>query len=830
VRRYLLAAFLGVALIAAVGGVLFARSLDEGASSAAAASQAWQTGTAAADLLAAEQRIEARLVSLAADPAVARLAEGRPTPRARQAATAGLASLRELGDAVVPSACVVRPGSGRLTALDLVAGGTAACQVEAVVAAAITAADDDVVRARVRAPDGSARLVVATPMAAPDGAEGSVLAAEIDLAALFEATPTASAAAPASLLVDARSSDILARSDVPDPTGDGRAVPNDIQVYLSGILGGHDGTIQVLAGMGWLATFAPALPTIAGSSLGIVHVWGLPAPPSSVGPVLGLVLLGVLSLSLVAFVVARHFLRPFDQLAESRAQLQVLYREAREDALHDGMTGLGNHRAFQDELSRQVDLFMRRREPFALALLDVDDLKRVNDSEGHTAGDEVLVSLARTMRQAFRHGDRLFRIGGDEFAVLLPGADADVASALAERLLHFCQRPPGGERRCTFSCGISAMPRFSTDRTSVYRQADAALYWAKRHGRVTIEVFDADRDQPSEAVLQSIDSAVYDIVRGRLISPVFQPIIDLASGTILGFEGLVRPDPSGPLPDAPQLFAAATTTGRTIELDLACLSVVAAGARQLAPEQLLSVNLSPKTLEYRDFETHWLLDDLLRAGIDPRRVIVELTERDPIRDMARLQRNLAHLQQYGVRLAADDVGAGNAGLRMLSQLQFDVVKIDLTLVHEGVQRTGSRAVLRSIRDLALRQDALLIAEGVETEDQLRVICDLGIPAAQGYLLGRPRPTTSHADAALRELVLGSAFETRVARPLRADARPVDPLALQAALAGTSPGIAGRGGAARPAGSVELLAMGAAAVTVEAEGSGSIIVPALGATA
>ncbi len=829
-RRYLLAAFLGVALIAAVGGVLFARSLDEGASSAAAAAQGWQTGTAAADLLAAEQRIEARLVALAADPAMARLADGRLTSRTRQAAADGLAALRDAGDVVVPSACMVWPTSGRSISLDPDAETVDACPIVEVAAAASLNTMGDVVRTRVRAADGTARLVVATPIGVPEGGEPAVMAAEIDLPALFRTTPSASTVAAASLLVDARSSDILARSDMPGSATEVGAVPSDIQVYLSGILAGHAGTTRVLADMGWLATFAPALPTIEGSPLGIVHVWELPTTPSSLGPILGLVLLGVLSLALVAFVVARHFLRPFDQLAESRAQLQVLYREANEDALHDGMTGLGNHRAFQDELSRQVDLFLRRRERFALALVDVDDLKRVNDGDGHAAGDEVLVSLARTMRETFRHGDRLFRVGGDEFAVLLPGADADVASSLCERLLHFCQRPPSGERALTFSCGISAMPRFSTDRTSIYRQADAALYWAKRHGRVTVEVFDPDRDQPSEAALQSIDSAVYEIVRGRLISPVFQPIIDLASGTILGFEGLIRPDPSGPLPDAPQLFAAATTTGRTIELDLACLSVVAAAARQLTPEQLLSVNLSPKTLEYRDFETNWLLDDLLRAGIDPRRVIVELTERDPIGDMTRLQRNLSHLQQYGVRLAADDVGAGNAGLRMLSQLQFDVVKIDLTLVHEGVQRTGSRAVLRSIRDLALRQDALLIAEGVETEDQLRVIRELGIPAAQGYLLGRPRASTRLADVALRELVLGSAPTLSVARPPRADSRPLDPLALTAALVAASPGSAQEAGLGGPWGPGVPPAASDPAGSGEAERPGALVVPLAAATA
>jgi EAL domain-containing protein (putative c-di-GMP-specific phosphodiesterase class I) len=249
-----------------------------------------------------------------------------------------------------------------------------------------------------------------------------------------------------------------------------------------------------------------------------------------------------------------------------------------------------------------------------------------------------------------------------------------------------------------------------------------------------------------------MDSAVYEVIRGRSLTSVFQPIVHLGSGAVIGFEGLIRPDPSGPLPDPGRLFAAAMTTGRTVELDIACLGVVSAGAHQLRADHLLSLNLSPKTLEMRDFETSWLLDGLIRHHIDPRRVIVELTERDPIGDLVRLRRNLDHLQGYGIRLAADDVGAGNAGLRLLSQLQFDVVKIDMTLVQEGAARMGPRAVLRSIKDLASRQEALVIAEGVETPDQLRFVQELGISAAQGYLLGRPSARVATDTLDLERLV------------------------------------------------------------------------------
>lgn len=453
---------------------------------------------------------------------------------------------------------------------------------------------------------------------------------------------------------------------------------------------------------------------------------------------LALVLAAVLAL-IVAMALVRYFLRPLEELADSRAQLEILYREAREDALHDGLTGLGNHRSFQDELARQVDLFHRRGVAFVLLLVDVDNLKAVNDSEGHAAGDAMLVNLAVTMREMFRGSDRLFRVGGDEFAVIMPTAELESAVAASDRLRHFSLRPPAGARPTSISGGISAVPRFAANRDQVYRQADAALYWAKRHGRATVEVFDPERDQLNDDVGgEGIANAVHDVIRGRQrLSAVYQPLVDLRSGRVLGFEGLVRPDPAGPLASAGRLFAAASATGWTVELDLACFGVVAAGARGLKKDSLLSFNLSSRTLELKHFDAAWLLDPIAQSGISPERVIVELTERDAIGDMRQLQRNMALLQQKGLRMAADDVGAGNAGLRLLSQVQFDFVKLDLSLVHEGVQRVAARAVLRSLRDLALRQESIVIAEGVETREQLQLVQELDFPVGQGYLLGRP---------------------------------------------------------------------------------------------
>jgi EAL domain-containing protein (putative c-di-GMP-specific phosphodiesterase class I) len=169
-------------------------------------------------------------------------------------------------------------------------------------------------------------------------------------------------------------------------------------------------------------------------------------------------------------------------------------------------------------------------------------------------------------------------------------------------------------------------------------------------------------------------------------------------------------------------------------------------------------------VEAANFSAEALLGILARNGIAPERVVVELTEREKVEDIGSLQGNLTALQRAGVRIAADDVGAGNAGLRLLSQLRFDIVKIDLTIVQEGAERDSSRAVLRSLRDLAARWGASVIAEGIETVSQLRTVRDLGIAAGQGYLLGRPNPGLSLIAVDLPGIEAGGLILERRPRP------------------------------------------------------------------
>ncbi len=301
----------------------------------------------------------------------------------------------------------------------------------------------------------------------------------------------------------------------------------------------------------------------------------------------------------------------------------------------------------------------------------------------------------------------------------------------------------------SFSAGISAIPGLARDRDSLYGQADAALFWGKRHGRTCVTVYDADRHEApiTQRAPAELSAMVARVAATGAVRAVFQPIYDLATGVPRGFEGLVRPLPDSGFADAGSMFEAAEATGRTGELDLACLNTVMETAARLRLPGSLTINLSPRTMEMDDFSVHALLRMIVRHGLDPRHIVLELTEREAVEDIGRLRRSVEACRVAGIRLAADDVGAGNAGLRLLSQLRFDIVKIDLSLVQGGAVHDASLEIVRTLRDLADRWGALVVAEGIETPAQLDVVRSLGIGAGQGYLLGRPtdRPSTEPLD-------------------------------------------------------------------------------------
>jgi EAL domain-containing protein (putative c-di-GMP-specific phosphodiesterase class I) len=241
-------------------------------------------------------------------------------------------------------------------------------------------------------------------------------------------------------------------------------------------------------------------------------------------------------------------------------------------------------------------------------------------------------------------------------------------------------------------------------------------------------------------------AAVVEVIADNLLRPVFQPIVDLASGGTLGYEGLIRPVAPAPYPDPVSLFAAAELSGHVVPLDMACVEAILSAGARLPEGMFLSVNLSPRTVEAPEFSAATMLSILARHDFSPDRLVIELTEHQPIVDLEQVRHKLDSCRRAGIRWAADDLGAGNAGLRLLSDLRFEVVKVDLGLVQRSAPGAPSSAVVESIVAFASRTGALVIAEGVEHEEQVEQLTQLGVTAAQGYLFSRPGPLPDWATA------------------------------------------------------------------------------------
>jgi len=473
----------------------------------------------------------------------------------------------------------------------------------------------------------------------------------------------------------------------------------------------------------------------------IVAVLGFAAAHRGAATVLGVdelgaLLAGAAAALAIATLALAAVVRP---LVTTQAELQDRYEAALADSLRDPLTRLGNHRAFHEELDRQTAGALRYGVPVSLLLIDLDEFKAVNDGQGHAAGDRVLRGFGQLLATALRRADRAFRVGGDEFAVLLPHTDAAGARVVARRLLAQALGPSlrlADHQPVSFSAGLSALPELADSHARLYAQADAALYTAKRGGRTDIAVFDpASETAPADSSAAS--SAIAEVIARGQLSPVYQPIVELGTGRVLGVEGLIRPVAPAPFSGPGDLFASAEASGRLTALDLACIDTIVAGAVTLPAGQFLSLNLSPATLEAPEFSAATLLGILARHGFAPDRLVVELTEQQDLHDPERVRARMATCRRAGVRFAADDIGAGNAGLRLLAEITFEVFKVDLGLVQRSASGGLSNAVLGSVVELAARTGALVIAEGVEHASQLPRLSAMGITVGQGYHLGRP---------------------------------------------------------------------------------------------
>jgi diguanylate cyclase (GGDEF)-like protein len=438
-----------------------------------------------------------------------------------------------------------------------------------------------------------------------------------------------------------------------------------------------------------------------------------------------------LPMILAFYRITRHYER---KDLERQAEVNRLQQAA----LTDGLTGLANHRAFQEDLQREVSRAARADQPLTVAMLDVDDFKEINDSRGHAQGDQVLSQIAGVV-SFLRSQDRGYRVGGDEFALIMPNTDAAGASEALHRLRTSVANSLGGP---TISIGYSTSGQ-GPFRAEVMRDhADSALYEAKHRGKNQVVAYAPDLDEGSDLSANKM-RIMRQVLSNEDVSMWFQPIFRIGSSELIAFEALLRL-PNQPSIDGPsEAFEIAQHMGLSRDLDLLCVTKALENANELPANDKLFINLDPATLVHKDFSAPELLQVVTSHGFDPAKIVFEVTERTPA-PIHKIAKQVEALRACGFSIALDDVGAGNAGLEMLRLIKFEYVKIDRSVILDALNGGPGRAVILAIVAFARETGAFMIAEGIENKEMLESIKfdehglkQFWVQGVQGFLMGRP---------------------------------------------------------------------------------------------
>jgi diguanylate cyclase (GGDEF)-like protein len=440
----------------------------------------------------------------------------------------------------------------------------------------------------------------------------------------------------------------------------------------------------------------------------------------------------------------------YDRLEQAVMQLSMLQEQLHHQAYHDPLTNLANRSLFTDKVKSAL---ADRRGELAVLFIDLDDFKTVNDSLGHSAGDELLVSVASRLRACLRPEDLIARLGGDEFAVMVEDShDAETAAVtVAQRIMDAFVLPVdvGSESVSVYvSCGIATSHSGAASADELIRDADVAMYKAKTNGKGNFQVF---HPSMGEAVLErhGLKEELRLAIERQQLTLYFQPIIDLDTGALVAEEALVRWEhPRRGLVGPSEFVPLAEETGLILSLGQYVLEEACQQARRweehgpIGPgagsQVAIHVNLS--AVELRD---PGLVDrvraTLSDAEVNPRSVVFEITETVLLEDSERVKATIAELRALGARFALDDFGTGYSSLSYLHTLPFDMLKIAKSFV-DGLARGGREAsFVRMIIELARTLGVAVIAEGIETQDQADALVALECDYGQGFHLGRPEP-------------------------------------------------------------------------------------------
>jgi diguanylate cyclase (GGDEF)-like protein/PAS domain S-box-containing protein len=413
-------------------------------------------------------------------------------------------------------------------------------------------------------------------------------------------------------------------------------------------------------------------------------------------------------------------------------------------ATHDQLTGLAGRALLQDKTVQAVELARRYGTKVAVFVIDLDHFKRLNDSLGHASGDQLLIEAAGRLSRSVRSTDVVARAGGDEFVVVMPDITTveDVNQCAANLVARLAPEISIEEHlvQLTASVGVCIFPDFAADAKHLLKRADSAMYAAKENGRNQYQIFSESMLQETTERLTMEHALRHALANGEF-NMHYQPQISLTTGAVTGMEALLRWNhPKLGHVSPAQFIPLAEETGLIVPIGEWAFMTSCCEAKaiqdELGVDLTISVNLSPRQFQQKNL-VHVVENSLLKSGLSPDRLQIEITENMLMSNSEDVLNKLQKMRELGVRISIDDFGTGFCSFSYLLQYQVDQLKIDQSFVKKAGTDANAAAVVRTIIAMSHGLNIKVVAEGVETDEQLRFLLRRKCDEAQGYFIGRP---------------------------------------------------------------------------------------------